>query len=41
MPRFLQLVLLLDATSGGLRVTFEERRPNWSNPALMGRLALL
>ncbi|WP_372056708.1 hypothetical protein P7L74_13700 [Tistrella mobilis] len=41
MPRFLQLVLLLDATSGGLRVTFEERRPNWSNPALMARLALL
>lgn len=41
MPRFLQLVLLLDANSGGLRVTFEERRPNWSNPALMARLALL
>jgi hypothetical protein len=41
MPRFQQVVLVLDASAGGIRVTFEEKRPTWSNGALMARLALL
>ena len=43
IPRWLNITASLDENAGPVRhsVTFEDRQPNWDNPALLARLAAI
>jgi len=43
IPRWLNITASLDENAGPIRhsVTFEDRQPNWDNPALLARLATI